>query len=150
MKRPFDDPFSEIDGILNKNILGGGVQASLVDIHCEATSEKMALGFALDGYVSAVVGTHTHVPTADHRVLDNGTAYISDVGMTGDYNSIIGMNKKNALDRFLSSGKTHNRLEVARGEPTLCGVVIETKENGLASSIKPIRIGGIINNIENL
>ena len=86
--------FDYLEIIKTKLQLSDNLNFSLVDVHGEATSEKMALGFALDGYVSAVVGTHTHVPTADHRVLDNGTAYISDVGMTGDYNSIIGMDKK--------------------------------------------------------
>ena len=123
---------------------------SLVDVHGEATSEKIALGFALDGYVSAVVGTHTHVPTADHRILDNGTAYITDVGMSGDYDSIIGMEKAIALERFLGPKNKVLRLEVAKGEPTLCGVLITTKNNGLAASIEQIRIGGILDNKGNI
>ena len=102
----------------------------------------MAIGYALDGNVSAVVGTHTHVPTADHQVLEKGTAYITDVGMSGDYNSIIGMNKEDALNRFKFPNNKKSRLEVSLGEPTLCGVVIDTHSNGLSKSIKPIRLGG--------
>ena len=114
----------------------------------EATSEKLALGFSLDGYVSAVVGTHTHVPTADYRIMDKGTAYITDVGMSGDYNSVIGMEKKIAINKFKRVDEKTSRLEVAMGEPTLCGVLIETEKNGLAKSIKPVRIGGVIDNAE--
>ena len=120
---------------------------SLVDVHGEATSEKLAIGHLLDGHVSAVVGTHTHIPTSDYRVLENGTAYITDVGMSGDYNSVIGMEKKAAISRFQYPNKKQPRLTVADGPPTLCGVVINTKKNGLAESIKPIRIGGVIDNI---
>ena len=120
---------------------------SLVDVHGEATSEKLAIGHLLDGHVTAVVGTHTHIPTSDYRVLENGTAYITDVGMSGDYNSVIGMEKKAAISRFQYPNNKHPRLTVADGPPTLCGVVINTKKNGLAESIKPIRIGGVIDNI---
>ncbi len=128
---------------LNKNLV-----FSIVDIHGEATSEKLALGFSLDGYVSAVVGTHTHIPTADHRILDNGTAYITDVGMSGDYNSVIGMEKTTAIEKFTKLNKKTSRLEVSMGDPTLCGVLIETYKNGLAKSIKPVRIGGVLDNID--
>ena len=120
---------------------------SLVDVHGEATSEKLAIGHLLDGHVSAVVGTHTHIPTSDYRVLENGTAYITDVGMSGDYNSVIGMEKKAAISRFQNPNNKHPRLTVADGPPTLCGVIINSKKNGLAESIKPIRIGGVIDNI---
>ena len=126
----------------NKNVL-----FSIVDVHGEATSEKLALGFSLDGYVSAVVGTHTHVPTADYRIMDNGTAYITDVGMSGDYNSVIGMEKDLAIKKFQKVNEKTSRLEVSMGEPTLCGVLIETEKNGLAKSIKPVRIGGVIDNV---
>ena len=119
---------------------------SLVDVHGEATSEKLAIGHLLDGHVSAVVGTHTHIPTSDYRVLENGTAYITDVGMSGDYNSVIGMEKKAAISRFQYPNNKQPRLTVADGTPTLCGVVINSKKNGLAESIKPIRIGGVIDN----
>ena len=130
--------------IIEKLKINENLKFSLVDVHGEATSEKIAIGFALDGHVSAVVGTHTHVPTADHRVLENGTAYISDVGMSGDYDSIIGMDKNSAMNRFLLQDQKHPRLEVSNGEPTLCGVLINTLSNGFADSIKPIRIGGIL------
>ena len=122
--------------------LTDNVDFSLVDVHGEASSEKMAIANALDGDVSAVVGTHTHVPTADHQILDKGTAYITDVGMSGDYNSIIGMNKNDALYRFMYPDSKKSRLEVSSGEPTLCGVVIETHTNGLSKSINPLRLGG--------
>ena len=137
-----DPVFDKIPLIINDLKLSKNVDFSLVDVHGEASSEKMALGFALDGNVSAVVGTHTHVPTADYQILENGTAYITDVGMSGDYNSIIGMNKKDALNRFMYPNEKKSRLEVSSGEPTLCGVVIETDTNGLSKSIKPLRLGG--------
>ena len=137
-----DPVFDKIPLIINDLKLSKNVDFSLVDVHGEASSEKMALGFALDGNVSAVVGTHTHVPTADYQILENGTAYITDVGMSGDYNSIIGMNKKDALNRFMYPNEKKSRLEVSSGEPTLCGVVIETDTNGLSKSIIPLRLGG--------
>ena len=99
MKRPFDDPFSAIDPVLKAHPRGGLVQASLVDMHCEATSEKMAMGHFCDGRVSAVVGSHTHVPTADAMVLPGGTGYLTDAGMCGDYDSVIGMDKEEPIDR---------------------------------------------------
>ena len=111
--------------------ISGGVEAETVEIHGH-----------LDGKVSAVVGTHTHVPTADHQILDKGTAYITDVGMSGDYNSIIGMNKDDALNRFLHPNNKKTKLEVSSGEPTLCAVEIETSLNGLSKSINPLRLGG--------
>ena len=137
-----DPVFDKIPLIINDLKLTINVDFSLIDVHGEASSEKMAIGFALDGNVSAVVGTHTHVPTADHQILENGTAYITDVGMSGDYNSIIGMNKNDALKRFLYPNQKKSRLEVSSGEPTLCGVVIETDTNGLSKSINPLRLGG--------
>ena len=137
-----DPVFEKIPSILQDLKLSINVDFSLVDVHGEASSEKMAIGFALDGNVSAVVGTHTHVPTADHQILENGTAYITDVGMSGDYNSIIGMNKNDALKRFMYPNQKKSRLEVSSGEPTLCGVVIETDTNGLSKSINPLRLGG--------
>ena len=102
---------------------------SLVDVHGEATSEKLAIGHLLDGHVSAVVGTHTHIPTSDYRVLENGTAYITDVGMSGDYNSVIGMEKKAAISRFQYPNNKQPRLTVADGPPTLCGVIINSKKS---------------------
>ena len=139
--------FEKIPDILKYMKLNENVNFSLVDVHGEASSEKMAIANALDGKVSAVVGTHTHVPTADHQILEKGTAYITDVGMSGDYNSVIGMEKEAAISRFQYPNNKQPRLTVADGPPTLCGVVINTKKNGLAESIKPIRIGGVIDNI---
>jgi calcineurin-like phosphoesterase len=137
-----DPVFEKIPEIVKYLKLNHNVNFSLVDVHGEASSEKMAIANALDGFVSAVVGTHTHVPTADHQILEKGTAYITDVGMSGDYNSIIGMNKDDALNRFMRPDSKKTRLEVSSGEPTLCGVVIETSINGLSKSIKPLRLGG--------
>ena len=127
MKRPFDDPFSKIDEILSKNILGGGIQASLVDIHCEATSEKMAFGHFCDGRVSAVIGTHTHVPTSDAMILPNGTAYQSDAGMCGSFNSIIGMDKAEPMRRFIKN-QVSGRFVPASGDATLCGCLLYTSD----------------------
>ena len=137
-----DPVFNKIPEIINSFRLSANVDFALVDVHGEASSEKMAIGYALDGNVSAVVGTHTHVPTADYQILENGTAYITDVGMSGDYNSIIGMNKEDALNRFMFPNDKKSKLEVSLGEPTLCGVIIESHTNGLSKSIKPLRLGG--------
>ena len=137
-----DPVFNKIPEIINSFRLSANVDFALVDVHGEASSEKMAIGYALDGNVSAVVGTHTHVPTADYQILEKGTAYITDVGMSGDYNSIIGMNKEDALNRFMFPNDKKSKLEVSLGEPTLCGVIIESHTNGLSKSIKPLRLGG--------
>ena len=137
-----DPVFNKIPEIINSFRLSANVDFALVDVHGEASSEKMAIGYALDGNVSAVVGTHTHVPTADYQILEKGTAYITDVGMSGDYNSIIGMNKEDALNRFMFPNDKKSKLEVSLGEPTLCGVIIESHTNGLSKSINPLRLGG--------
>lgn len=135
-----EDPFVSLDRFLKEHPLGGDVQAIIVDIHCEATSEKMATGFFADGRASLVAGTHTHIPTADAMILPKGTGYITDIGMCGDYYSIIGMVVESALPRFLGAEKV--RLEPAEKDGTLCAVFIETDdETGLAQSIRPIRIG---------
>ena len=116
--------------------------AIVVDFHCEATSEKQAIGFFCDGRASLVVGTHTHVPTADHQILAGGTAYMTDAGMTGDYDSIIGMQKDEPMRRF-TSGIPSGRFEPAGGVATLSGVAVETDDrSGLATKIAPVRIGG--------
>ncbi len=142
MKRPFDDPFSAIDATLNKHRLGGGVQAAVVDMHCEATSEKMAMGHFCDGRASLVVGTHTHVPTADAQVLPGGTGLLSDAGMCGDYNSVIGMDKAEPLRRFIT-GMPKGRFQPATSEATLSGVVVETDDRtGRATAIHMVRQGG--------
>jgi len=114
----------------------------LLDFHGEASSEKNAMGHFCDGRVSAVLGTHCHVPTADQRVLAKGTAYMTDVGMCGDYESVIGMQKEPAVARFVRK-LPGERLEVASGEPTICGAVVETDDaTGLARAIWPLRYGG--------
>ncbi|MBT3658351.1 MAG: TIGR00282 family metallophosphoesterase [Rhodospirillaceae bacterium] len=139
---PLDDPFAGTEAAFGKYILGSNIAAILVDVHGEATSEKQALGHTLDGRVSAVVGTHTHVPTADHQVLPGGTGYVTDLGMTGDYDSVIGMRKKEAIGRFMTK-MPQGRLEPADGEATLCAAYIETDDRtGLANLIEPVRVGG--------
>lgn len=131
-------PFATADKILENVRLGGTVAAILVDFHAEATSEKMAMGQYLDGRVSMVVGSHTHVPTHDARILPKGTAYQTDAGMCGDYNSVIGFRPQEPLERFI--GKvTRVRLEPAAGEGTLCGLLVETNEAGLAVSCRSIQ-----------
>ncbi|MFT5870963.1 MAG: metallophosphoesterase (TIGR00282 family) [Paracoccaceae bacterium] len=142
MKRPFSDPFSALEPILNAHPLGGMANAILIDIHCEATSEKMATGHYCDGRASLVVGTHTHVPTADAQILPGGTAYLTDAGMCGDYNSVIGMEKDEPMRRFIT-GMPKGRFVPAVGEATLSGVYIETDDQtGKALRVEPVRIGG--------
>jgi len=132
-KEHTDCPFAAADKILESARLGGNVQAILVDIHAEATSEKMAMGQYLDGRVSVVVGSHTHVPTADARILPGGTAYQTDAGMCGDYDSVIGFKKEGPLVKFLTKIPKFGKLEPAAGEGTLCGLLVETNHTtGLA------------------
>ncbi len=137
-----DDPFTAVEREISACPLGAACDAIVIDVHAEATSEKYALGHFVDGRVSLVVGTHTHAPTADAHILVNGTAYMSDAGMTGDYDSVIGMDKHEPVRRFVR--KTPGaRMEPAEGEATLCGVAVETDNNtGLALKISPVRIGG--------
>ncbi|GAA0291355.1 TIGR00282 family metallophosphoesterase [Rhodovulum strictum] len=142
MKRPFDDPFSAIEPVLKAHPLGGLAQAVLVDMHCEATSEKMAMGHFCDGRASLVVGTHTHVPTADAQVLPGGTGYLSDAGMCGDYDSVIGMEKDEPMRRFIT-GMAKGRFNPAAGEATVSGVYVETDDRtGKATRIEMVRQGG--------
>ncbi len=141
MRAPFADPFGEMDRLLKAYPLGGAVDAIFVDFHAEATSEKMAMGLWLDGRVSAVIGTHTHVPTADTMILPKGTGFQSDAGMCGDYHSVIGMQQDEPLRRF-TTGMSKSRFEPALGEVTLSGVLIETRGDGRAESIAPVRRGG--------
>jgi len=139
---PLDDPFATIARELEACPLREAADAIVVDFHCEATSEKQGIGYFCDGRVSLVVGTHTHVPTADHQILAGGTAYMTDAGMTGDYDSIIGMQKEEPLRRF-TSGIPSGRFEAAGGTATLSGVAVETDDaTGLALKIAPVRIGG--------
>ncbi len=142
MKRPFDDPFSAADAVLRTHPRGGLVQASLVDVHAEATSEKMAMGHWCDGRASVVVGTHTHVPTADCVVLPGGTAYQTDAGMCGDYDSVIGMQKDEPMRRFIT-GMGKERFSPALGEATVSGLYVETEDRtGRATRAVPVRLGG--------
>jgi 2',3'-cyclic-nucleotide 2'-phosphodiesterase len=138
---PLDDPFAAIEGQLVACPLKAGADAIVVDFHAEATSEKQSLAHFLDGKASVVVGTHTHVPTADHQILAGGTAFISDVGMTGDYDSVIGMGKDEPMGRFLRRISTA-KFEAALGPATLCGLAVETNDAGLASRVAAVRLGG--------
>ena len=139
---PLDDPFAVVDRELSACPLGRGADAIVVDIHGEATSEKQAMGHFCDGRASLVVGTHTHAPTADHQILPHGTAFVSDVGMSGDYDSIIGMDKDEPLARFLRRIPV-SRFEPAAGAATLCGLAVETDDtNGLALRLAAVRLGG--------
>jgi 2',3'-cyclic-nucleotide 2'-phosphodiesterase len=137
-----DDPFAAGEAILAQTGLGRGADAILFDFHAEATSEKMAFGHAFDGRVSAVIGTHTHVPTADTMLLTGKTAYQSDIGMCGDYDSVIGMQKTLPVQRFVRKMPTE-RLTPAEGPATLSGVFVETDDaTGLARRAAPLRVGG--------
>lgn len=137
-----DDPFAAVDHELESCRLGWGADAIVVDMHAEATSEKMAMGHYCDGRASFVIGTHSHVPTADAQILPGGTAYQTDAGACADYDSVIGMEKTEPLQRFIrkiSSG----RYNPAQGPATVCGIFVETNDStGLASRIEPVRIGG--------
>ena len=142
MKRPFDDPFSALEPVLKAHPLGGLAQAIVTEIHAEATSEKMAIGHFCDGRASLVVGTHTHVPTADAQILPGGTGYLSDAGMCGDFDSIIGMEKAEPMRRFIT-GLSRGRFVPAEGPATLCGVLVETDDRtGKATGLTPVRQGG--------
>jgi metallophosphoesterase (TIGR00282 family) len=136
-----DDPFAAIDQELAVHPLGA-VAAIILDFHAEATSEKQAIGHFVDGRVSAALGTHTHTPTADHRILPGGTAFVSDVGMTGDYDSVIGMGKAEPLQRFLRRIPSA-KFEPAIGPASLCGLAVETDDaTGLAIRVGAVRLGG--------
>ena len=145
---PLDDPFAVAEREIAACPLGEQVDAVILDVHAEATSEKQAMGHHFDGRVSLVVGTHTHVPTADTQILPGGTAFQSDAGMCGDYDSIIGMEKDEPINRFTTKiGRA--RFEPAGGEATLCGVAVEVDEaTGLARRVEPVRLGGRLSQIE--
>ena len=136
-----DDVFIKSKDFLEQNKLRDKYDFLIVDFHGEITSEKMAIGHIFDGCATFVVGTHTHVPTNDGRVLDNGTAYLTDAGMCGDYNSVIGMNVKNSINRFYKRDSVKHFP--AEGEASLCGAIIEANpKNGLASKISQFIFGG--------
>jgi len=139
MMAPIDCPFRKADAMLQA--LPADVKVRFVDFHAELTSEKTAMGWYLDGRVSAVVGTHTHVPTADTRILPGGTAYQSDAGMTGPYHSIIGVDKQLIIERFLTQLPV--RMEAAKHGAELHGVIVEVDEaTGRATAIRRVEIAG--------
>lgn len=136
-----DDPFRAVDAELTACRLKQGADAILIDFHAEATSEKQALAYFVDGRASVVVGTHTHVPTADDRVLPHGTAYISDAGMCGDYNSVLGMDIEEPINRFITK-IPRQRFEPALGPATIAGLAVDIDDKtGLASACGALRIG---------
>jgi metallophosphoesterase (TIGR00282 family) len=139
-----DDPFRGVQAELARHRMGaqGTVQAVVIDVHAEASSEKAAMAHSFDGQASAVIGTHTHVPSADHQVLPGGTAFVTDAGMCGDYDSVIGMQKGAAALRFWRK-LPGERLAPAEGAATVCGVFVETDDaTGLARRVEPVRLGG--------
>jgi len=144
--RKTNDVFQSAKNIIQKLVLKKNVDFLIVDFHGEITSEKMAIGHFFDGLTTCVVGTHTHVPTADTRILEKGTAYQTDIGMCGDYNSVIGMNKENSIKRFLKD-KTAIKHFPAEGEGTLSGIIVETNlETGLAKKVTRLIDGGSLAN----
>lgn len=139
-----DDPFAAIEKELEACKLKQHADAIIVDMHAEATSEKQALAYVLDGRISLQVGTHTHAPTSDHRILPQGTAYISDIGMCGDYQSVLGMNKDEPIRRFQTKIPSA-RFEPSTGVATVSGIAVETDDaTGLAVKLAPVRIGGVL------
>jgi metallophosphoesterase (TIGR00282 family) len=139
-----DDPFAAVEREIAACPLRAGADAVIVDIHCEASSEKQAMGYFCDSRASLVVGTHTHVPTADQRIMPGGTAFMTDAGMTGDFESVIGMNKDEPLNRFTRK-LPGSKFEAALGPATLCGVAVETDDKtGLAVKVGAVRLGGIL------
>jgi metallophosphoesterase (TIGR00282 family) len=142
-----DDPFAAVERELEACPLGLAADAVIVDMHAEATSEKMAMGHFCDGRATLVVGTHTHVPTADAQILPNGTAYQTDAGACADYDSVIGMDKDEPLRRF-TTRISRERYKPASGPATICGVFVESDDRtGLAVRIEPIRVGGRLKEI---
>jgi len=139
-----DDPFTAIEKEIAACPLGEQADAIVVDFHAEATSEKQALAHYLDGRVTLIVGTHTHVPTSDYRVMAAGTAFQSDVGMCGDYDSVIGMNHEEPLRRFLQK-VPGERFSPADGPATIAGIAVEIDDGtGLATAVAPLRLGGVL------
>ncbi|MDR0367136.1 MAG: YmdB family metallophosphoesterase [Rickettsiales bacterium] len=137
-----ENPFVAIDSLLEQFRLGREADAIFIDFHAEATGEKMSMGYHLDGRVSAVIGSHTHIPTADERILERGTAYQTDAGMCGDFSSSIGQDKGVSIRRFL--GREDEKLAPAEGPPTLCGVLIDIGADGLARGIKRVSFGAAL------
>jgi 2',3'-cyclic-nucleotide 2'-phosphodiesterase len=147
---PVDDPFRAVEAAIAACPLGEQADAIIVDFHTEATSEIQAMGHFLDGRSTLVVGTHTHIPTSDHRILKGGTALMADAGMCGDYDSVIGVDAEEPINRFLT-GIANLRFNPAEGEATLCGVAVETDpRTGLATRVLPVRLGGVLAQAEPL
>lgn len=147
MEPVLDDPFACAEKFLSQHKLGVSVQAIIFDYHAEASSEKMAFAHMVDGRASFVVGSHTHIPTADYQILPKGTAYQTDAGMCGDYDSVIGMKKELALWKFTRK-IPGERLTPAEGEGTMCGVFVETDDaTGRARHIEPVRLGGRLSQV---
>tara|TARA_A100001011_G_scaffold99216_1_gene104520 strand:- start:7773 stop:8582 length:810 start_codon:yes stop_codon:yes gene_type:complete len=137
-----EDVFESAKNFLEKVKLKKDADFIVVDMHGEITSEKMAMGYLFDGKVTILVGTHTHVPTSDHRVMEKGTAYQTDLGMCGDYNSVIGMDRDNSLKRFFKDPSAVRHYP-ATGEATICGLMVVADETtGLAKKVQPIILGG--------
>ena len=136
-----DDPFASVEAELAACPLGEGADAIVVDMHAEATSEKMAMGHFCDGRASLVVGTHSHIPTADSQIFPGGTAYQTDAGACADYDSVIGMDKFEPVQRFVKKMNS-SRFTPATGPASLCGVFVVTNAKGFAMRIEPVRVGG--------
>lgn len=146
MHPELDDPFACVEELLRDVELGSTADVIFIDFHAEASSEKLCFAHFVDGRVSAVVGTHTHVPTADHQILNGGTGFLSDAGMCGDYDSSLGMDKEEPINRFVSK-ISRGRFEPATGPATICGVGVEIDEKtGLTQRISPLRIGPRLDN----
>jgi metallophosphoesterase (TIGR00282 family) len=139
-----DDPFAVLDDLLTEYKLSINVDAIFVDCHAEATAEKAALARYFDGRISALIGTHTHVPTADLQILKGGTGFLSDCGMCGDYDSCIGMDDDAPIRRFTSKLDTYAKLVPAQKDVTVCGVVMDVGTTGLCTNIQTIRVGGFL------
>lgn len=142
MRHQIDCPLAKIKELLADYRLGDNVDALVIDIHAEATSEKCVMGYVCDGKASLVVGTHTHIPTADARIQPKGTAYLTDAGMCGDYHSSLGMSYDSVLPNFQTVGR--HKFEPASGEGTLCGVLVSVGKNGLATAVQQIKVGGVL------
>lgn len=139
----YNSPFAAINNLLKEYSLGKNVDAIFIDFHAEATGEKMGIGHYVDGKVSAVAGSHTHIPTSDFHIMEKGTGYISDAGMCGDYNSMIGMEKVNALQKMISK-VPNGPFTPAKGEPSFVAVIFETDEKGLTKNIELIKLDGYL------
>ena len=141
MGMSLDDPFSCTKKFLELEKLSSTCNAIIIDLHGEATSEKNAFAHYINGKVTAILGTHTHIPTADARILSEGTAYQTDIGMSGNYDSVIGMDKENPIHSFVKGYRSDSRFFPAQGNTTICGTFIESDDNtGLALKIEPFQL----------